>query len=340
MEFWLEYAGFLAKTVTVVVAFIAVLVVIVGLRSKEGQAAGYLQVTRLNDFFRDLRENLQASVLEKDQLKALRKAEKRAEKNARKTEEPRQRVYVLDFDGDMRASAGEQLRHEITAILELATPHDEVVLRLESGGGMVHSYGLASAQLARLRDAQIPLTVCVDKVAASGGYMMACLGNRIMASPFAIVGSIGVVAQMPNFHRWLQKHSIDFEVLTAGEYKRTLTMFGENTEHGREKFQEDLEITHTLFRDFVARYRPQLDIMQVSTGEVWLGQAALAVQLIDELKTSDDYLATRARTADVFQVRYFEKKTLPERLGLAAASVADNVLVRWWGRFSQPRFWQ
>ncbi len=194
----------------------------------------------------------------------------------------------------------------------MAGKDDEVVLRLESGGGMVHGYGLAASQLARIRQAGVPLTVCVDKVAASGGYMMACIGDRILSAPFAILGSIGVVAQLLNVHRLLKKHDIDFEVLTAGEYKRTLTVFGENTEKGREKFQEDLEVTHELFKNFVAHYRPQLNMDEIATGEVWLGQAALGKLLVDELKTSDEYLAEQARERDVYQVQFVERKSLQE----------------------------
>ncbi|MCF5458486.1 protease SohB, partial [Pseudomonas syringae] len=244
-----------------------------------------------------------------------------------------------DFDGDIKASATESMRHEITALLTLATDKDEVVLRLESGGGMVHSYGLASSQLARIRQAGIPLTVCIDKVAASGGYMMACIGNKIISAPFAILGSIGVVAQLPNVNRLLKKHDIDFEVLTAGEYKRTLTVFGENTEKGREKFQQDLDITHDLFKNFVASYRPQLSIDEVATGEVWLGMAAVDKLLVDELKTSDEYLAERARNADVFHLHYVQRKSLQERMGMAAATSADQLATKWWGRLTQQRFW-
>ncbi|MCY1432557.1 putative protease SohB [compost metagenome] len=222
----------------------------------------------------------------------------------------------------------------------MATAEDEVVLRLESGGGMVHGYGLAASQLARIRDAGVPLTVCVDKVAASGGYMMACIGQKILSAPFAILGSIGVVAQLPNVHRLLKKHDIDFEVLTAGEYKRTLTVFGENTEKGREKFQEDLETTHELFKGFVSRYRPQLSIDEVATGEIWLGQAALGKQLVDELQTSDEYLAARARVADVYQLNFVRKKTMQERFGVGVSVVIDRVLVTWWERLGRSRFWQ
>jgi serine protease SohB len=340
VEFLSEYASFLAKTVTLVIAILVVLVTAASLRGKgRRKGAGQLHVSKLNDFYKGLRERLEQSLLDKDQLKALRKSESKAEKKSKKQPEDKPRVFVLDFNGDIKASATEGLRHEITALLTLATPKDEVVLRLESGGGMVHSYGLASSQLARIRQAGVPLTVCIDKVAASGGYMMACIGEKIISAPFAILGSIGVVAQLPNVNRLLKKHDIDFEVLTAGEYKRTLTVFGENTEKGREKFQEDLDITHQLFKNFVSRYRPQLAIDEVATGEVWLGVAALDKQLVDELQTSDEYLAERAKSAELFHLNYAERKSLQERVGLAASGSIDRVLLTWWSRLTQQRFW-
>ncbi|WP_341519995.1 protease SohB [Pseudomonas sp. G.S.17] len=340
MEFLADYASFLAKTVTLVVAIVVVLVAIASMRGKgRRRSAGQLQVTKLNDFYKGLRERLEQSLLDKERVKALRKEQGKALKKEKKLGEPKPRVYVMDFDGDIKASATESMRHEITALLTLATDKDEVVLRLESGGGMVHSYGLASSQLARIRQAGIPLTICIDKVAASGGYMMACIGNKIISAPFAILGSIGVVAQLPNVNRLLKKHDIDFEVLTAGEYKRTLTVFGENTEKGREKFQQDLDITHDLFKNFVARYRPQLAIDEVATGEVWLGMAALDNQLVDELKTSDEYLSERAKTAEVFHLHYVQRKSLQERVGLAATGSVDRLLLNWWSRLTQQRFW-
>ena len=340
MEFLAEYASFLAKTVTLVIAIVVVLVTAATLRSKgRRRSAGQLQVSKLNDFYKGLRERLEQSLFDKDQLKTLRKQQAKSEKKHKKQPESKPRVFVLDFDGDIKASATESLRHEITALLSLATPKDEVVLRLESGGGMVHSYGLASSQLARIREAGVPLTICIDKVAASGGYMMACIGDKIISAPFAILGSIGVVAQLPNVNKLLKKHDIDFEVLTAGEYKRTLTVFGENTEKGREKFQQDLDITHRLFKNFVSQYRPQLAIDEVATGEIWLGVAALDKQLVDELKTSDEYLADRAKSAELFHLHYAERKSLQERVGLAASSSLERVLVNGWGRLTQQRFW-
>ena len=340
MEFIFDYASFLAKTVTIVIAIIVVLVMIASMRGRGRRSAGgQLHVTKLNDFYKGLRDRLEGSLLDKARLKALRKAQAKDLKKDKKSTETRQRVYVLDFDGDIKASATENMRNEITALLTLATPKDEVVLRLESGGGMVHSYGLASSQLARIRQAGIPLTICIDKVAASGGYMMACIGNRIISAPFAVLGSIGVVAQLPNVNRLLKKHDIDFEVLTAGEYKRTLTVFGENTEKGREKFQEDLDITHELFKNFVASYRPQLQIDEVATGEVWLGLAAKDKQLVDELKTSDEYLSDKAKTAEVFHLHYAERRSLQQRVGLAATASVDRLMTGWWAKLTQQRFW-
>jgi len=340
VEFIFDYASFLAKTVTIVIAIIVVLVMIASMRGRGRRSAGgQLHVTKLNDFYKGLRDRLEGSLLDKARLKALRKAQAKDLKKDKKSTETRQRVYVLDFDGDIKASATENMRNEITALLTLATPKDEVVLRLESGGGMVHSYGLASSQLARIRQAGIPLTICIDKVAASGGYMMACIGNRIISAPFAVLGSIGVVAQLPNVNRLLKKHDIDFEVLTAGEYKRTLTVFGENTEKGREKFQEDLDITHELFKNFVASYRPQLQIDEVATGEVWLGLAAKDKQLVDELKTSDEYLSDKAKTSDVFHLHYAERRSLQQRVGLAATASVDRLVTGWWAKLTQQRFW-
>lgn len=339
MEFLAEYASFLAKTVTLVVAILVVLVTLAALRGRGRKTAGQLQVSKMNEFYKGLRDKLEQSLLSKDQLKSLRKQQAKVDKKQKKQPQEKPRVFVLDFEGDIKASATESLRHEITALLTLTTPADEVVLRLESGGGMVHSYGLASSQLARIRQAGIPLTICIDKVAASGGYMMACIGQKIISSPFAILGSIGVVAQLPNVNRLLKKHDIDYEVLTAGEYKRTLTVFGENTEKGREKFQQDLDITHQLFKNFVAQYRPQLEIDQIATGEVWLGVAAVDKLLVDELKTSDEYLSERAKQAQLFHLHYVQRKSLQERVGLAASHSAERVADSLWSRLTQQRFW-
>ena len=344
LDLLLQYGLFLAKIVTVVIALLFIIITIanVGDRRRHHDEDGDIEVMRLNERFEHFANTLRMTVLDKNALKAYfknekEKAKKSAKKDAKQIEDDvKKRVYVVNFNGDIRASATENLRQEITAILSIVNKEkDEVVVNLESPGGMVHGYGLASSQLARLREHQIPLTICVDKVAASGGYMMACLADTIIAAPFAIIGSIGVVAQIPNFHRLLEKWDIDFEVLTAGEYKRTMTVMGENTEAGRQKFVAELEDTHTLFKEFVKEYRPSIDIQKVATGEHWYGKRAVDLGLVDKLMTSDEYLLNASKTADIFAVRFIHKQNLMQKMGVAATLSADNLLVKWWDRLSQ-----
>jgi serine protease SohB len=350
IEFLSEYSLFLAKSVTIVLAIITVVagIAVVSSRSKKDSKQGDIEVIHYNDELLEMKETLEASILDNAQLKAMHKEEKKKEKeekkalkkNPPKADEPRRkRLFVLDFDGDIKASEVEPLRQEISAVLLMAEKQDEVLIRLESPGGMVHEYGLASSQIERIKRKEIPLTICVDRVAASGGYMMACLADKLLAAPFAIVGSIGVIAQLPNFHKLLKKNDIDYEVLTAGEYKRTLTVFGENTDKGREKFVEELEETHELFKNFVHEYRQSVDINKVATGEIWFGKQALEVNLVDELKTSDEYMMDAANDADIFIVRYEEKKSFQEKISQLAVSSSDKVLLRWWGRLTQSKIW-
>lgn len=345
----MQYGLFLAKTVTLVVALLLIISTIVSLSVRHQPPEGELEITPINERMDDYAHAMRDAVLDKHDFKEWQKAEKKKHKQEEKDkkakkpeseeESPKPRVFVLKFDGDIRASAVESLRREITAVMTMAAPErDEVVLVLESPGGMVHGYGLAASQLHRIRQKNIPLTVCVDKVAASGGYMMACLANRIVAAPFAILGSIGVVAQIPNFNRLLKKHDVDIELHTAGAFKRTLTVLGENTDEGRQKFREELEDTHLLFKEFVSQNRPQVDIDTVATGEHWYGQRALDLKLIDELATSDEYIIRRTEEADVFGVRYVQRQKLMNKLGLAAEGSVDRLLVKWWDRLQQRQW--
>lgn len=353
LEFFANYGLFLAKTITALIAIGLLLSLIANAKQKmrDTSERGHIEITKLNQQYEQVSEAMMLAVLDESEQKAMlkqRQKEKKKQAKASKKEakknsvqaqdnavaEQKNRVFVIKFDGNISASAVTNLREEISAVLSQATSDDEVVVKLESAGGMVHSYGLASSQLDRLRKENIPLTVCVDKVAASGGYMMACVADKILAAPFAIVGSIGVVAQMPNFNKLLKKHDVDFEVLTAGEHKRTLTVFGENTDKGRKKFIEDLEETHTLFKDYVAERRPQVAMDKVATGEVWYGSRAQELALIDDIKTSDEYLMHRVSEADVYEIAYKQKRKLHQRLGVAAEESVDRLLVKWWDRLT------
>jgi len=327
-DFFLNYGLFLAKTGTIVAAILLVVGFIVSMSSKkQGESKDSFEIKKLNKKYDDIAKVMNTSMLAKGGLKKYLKEEKDKLKSIsqdEKDEDQRKRIYVLNFHGDIRASAVASLREEITAILMVASANDEVFVRLESGGGVVHGYGLAASQLMRIREKNIPLTVSVDKVAASGGYMMACVGNRIIAAPFSIIGSIGVIAQVPNFHRVLKKHDVDFEQFTAGEFKRTVTMFGENTEEAKSKFREEIEDIHVLFKDFIVQHRPEVDIAKVSTGESWPGTRALEKKLVDELKTSDDYLLENSQLADIFEISYVSKKTLLEKIGFQFQSLVDK----------------
>lgn len=369
VDFLFEYGLFLAKAITLIVTVFIVLIGIVAIsaRGKKEQSHGEIVLTSLNDSFDEMKDAVEAAVVDaevyKQQTKALHKKEKKEAKEKKKqakveakkaakaagkvpvattangepakaadevenaaVEVGQKRIYVLDFEGDIRASEVDLLREEISAVLSFADKTDEIILRLNSSGGMVHTYGLAASQLERIKASGIKLTVCVDEVAASGGYMMACLADKLVAAPFAILGSIGVVAQLPNFNRVLKKHGVDYETFTAGEYKRTVTMFGENTEKGKEKFIEEIQDTHVLFKEFVSQARPQVDIDEVATGEVWFGKRAIEKLLVDELNTSDDLLMKACQGADVYQVRYELRKSIGEKLSELTVKTTTNVV--------------
>ncbi|WP_423908683.1 protease SohB [Candidatus Spongiihabitans sp.] len=331
MQFLAEYGLFLAKAITIAATILIVVGGVISLAIRQKKTTEkQLEITHLNTRYEEMEKTIASAALTEAGLKQKMKADKkkakqqaRAEKKAGKTakkeadtaEKPqKKRLFVLDFDGDIKATDVENMRQEISALLTIAGKEDEVLVRLESGGGTVHGYGLAASQLQRIRDQGIPLTISVDKVAASGGYMMACVANKIIAAPFAIIGSIGVLAQIPNLNRLLKKYDVDFEQLYAGEFKRTLTLFGENTAKGRAKMQQELEETHELFKSFVKSQRPSLDVDKVATGEHWLGTRALELGLVDQLQTSDDYLMSLRNDAELILIEYSEKQTIVEKL--------------------------
>jgi len=320
LEILQQYGLFLAEAITVVIAIVVTAGVVLAM-SRRGKAPERLTIKHLNEKYEDTARKLNEAILAKKALKQRRREDKVRTKQAAKAP-PRRRVFVLDFHGDIKASAVASLREELSAVLAVATTGDEIVVRLENAGGLVHEHGLAASQLLRVRERGIPLTVAVDKVAASGGYLMACVAQRIIAAPFAIVGSIGVLAQLPNFHRLLEQRGIEVEQIKAGEYKRTLTMFGKNTEQDRTRLKEEIEDTHRLFKDFVHEQRPSLDIERVATGEHWYGRRALEHGLVDELLTSDDYLLNATHDADLYEVSYSVRKSLTDRLVSAVSGTA------------------
>lgn len=351
MEFILDYGLFLAKIVTVVAVIVVLIVLVKSAGGKSGAPKGELEITNLSEQHKQSVEQLEHHLHDDAFIKARDKAIKKEEKEKNKSREKEIKqaskegeldskrephLFVLDFKGSIDAKEVNSLREEVTAILAVAREGDEVLLRLESGGGMVHGYGLASSQLDRIKAAGLPLTIAVDKVAASGGYMMACVADKIVSAPFAIVGSIGVIAQIPNFNKLLKKHDIEYEQLTAGEYKRTLTMFGENTDKARDKFKQELEETHVLFKDFIRERRPSLELEKVATGEHWFGTQAKERGLVDEISTSDDLVVAACKDKTVLAVHYVPKKKLADKLAGVAGKVADSLILKLAERGQKP----
>ena len=338
MEFLYEYGLFIAKALTIVVAVLLAVGGIIGLASKQKPPKGHLEITSLSERLEEITEHARHMLMTKDELKKHHKEQEKADKVAKKSAKTavkdikKGQLFVIDFNGSMDAHEVEQLREEVTAILCVAKGEDEVLVRLESGGGVVHGYGLAASQLQRIRDKGVKLTVAVDKVAASGGYMMACVADQVLSAKFAIIGSIGVIAQLPNFNKILKKNDIEFEQHTAGEFKRTLTMFGENNAQGREKFREELEEVHQMFKGFVQDHRPNMDINKVATGEYWYGTKAHELGLVDSIQTSDDYLLTANEERKIYAVKYVIKKNLAEKFGIAASVAVESSLMKLWSK--------
>jgi serine protease SohB len=331
MEFLSEYGLFLLKAMTIVIAI--VIVMAAGAAAGRKATQDHLEVENLNKKYRKTAAALRSAVMKKDERKKQAKRDKKQQK-AEEKRGSRPRSFVIDFKGDLKASAVSSLREEVSAVLDVATPDDEVIVRLENPGGIVHEHGLAASQLARVREHDIPLVVCVDKVAASGGYLMACVASKIYAAPFAILGSIGVLAQLPNFNRLLDSHGIDFEQISAGKYKRTVTMFGKNTDEDRAKLKEELEDVHTLFKAAVGRYRAELDLEAIATGEHWYGTRALELGLADEILTSDELLLQRASERDLYHVSYKIKQPLQKRIMSNIDGTLEKVdAVSWRRRF-------
>ncbi|MBG08277.1 MAG: protease SohB [Halobacteriovoraceae bacterium] len=329
MELLGQFLLFFAKVGTVVIGFLILFAGVTMISRKKKPKEGSLEIKNLNNRFQEVKETLQTEVFTKEEIKKYQKEKKEKSKLEKKnSRENKPRLFVLNFQGDIKAKEAASLREEVTALLTLIREKDEVFVHLESPGGIVPGYGLAAGQLKRIRDRKIPLIISIDKVAASGGYMMACQGSKILASPFAVVGSIGVLAQIPNFNKVLKKNNIEFEQITGGEFKRTLTMFGENTEKAREKFQDEVDETHKLFKSFVKDARPQLDLDKVATGEHWYGTQALDLNLIDEVITSDDYLLSKFETHDIYELSYVkESKGLMQKLSAQITSKLESFFV-------------
>lgn len=338
MDLLVAYGFFLLKVITVLlVILIPILMISSSTKHRKETDKGRIIVKNLSDKLEEIGVTLKSAEMDPKAYKSFLKERNKKKKKENKGK-PKEIVYVLDFKGDIQASAVDKLKQEINAIIASQVKCKEVVIKVESGGGSAYAYGLCAAELKRLVDNKIKLTVCIDKIAASGGYLMSCVATKIVAAPWAIVGSIGVIAQLPNFHRLLKKLDIDIEMHTAGKFKRTLTTLGENTKQGREKFISELEDLHVVFKDFVKENRSKIQVAKVSTGEVWQGEKAKKLGLIDEIGTSDDYLLKLASKFKLLEIQYFEKKPFTARIGSAAEVIVEKGIYKILDIFNKDRF--
>jgi len=346
MEFLANWGLFAVKLVTVLVFVFLLVSLLISLamqakaHNEDDKDKIKFKFTNLFNFYKDNVDKLDAAIDEfdesksdkekkaylKQKAKALKTApEKLREEKAERIKKAEEQgefcpehLYVINFDGDARASQVDELTSKVNLILAKATDKDEVIIKLTSPGGVVNGYGLCASQLERIRNKGINLVACVDTVAASGGYMMACVASKIVAAPFSYVGSIGVVAQIPNFNKVLKNHDVEYEQVTAGKYKRTLTMFGENTPEARDKFKQEITLIHNRFKAIVAKYRTKLDIENIATGEYWLAEDAKELNLVDQISTFDEYLQNRLDFTKVCAIKISidkdEKKSLKDIL--------------------------
>ena len=327
-----NYLLFMAKCATLLgLLFIFIAAIIATASKAKTKKKIKISARSLNEHYQGLKQVIFELTQDKKSHKAQKKEQKTLEKKHAKHNKPR--LFIINFKGDVQAHAASALNEQINTILLSHQPDDEVLLRLESPGGVVPGYGLAAAQLTRLRDKNIPLTIAIDKVAASGGYLMASVANQVIAAPLAIIGSIGVIAQLPNFHRLLEKNHIDYEQVMAGKHKRTLTIFGQNTQQGREKLQSEVDETLVLFKSHIQKFRPQVIIDNVATGEHWYGSQALDLKLIDAIQTSDDFILSNLDEKQLIQIECHEKQSKIDKLMKASYSAYQKMVLPKGGDF-------
>lgn len=310
-----SYAIFFLKIITIIILLLTTIIICLILITNKDN--NYIKIKNINKKYITLKKLFLSKISKKIERKNLIK-----EENLTKTKN----LFVLHFNGDINASDINNLKDILSIIILNKTHVDEVLIKLTSNGGIVTNYGLAASQLKRLKNENINLTISIDTIAASGGYMMACVANKIIASHFSIIGSIGVLGIIPNINKILTKNNIEIEYHTSGKYKKTLSIIGENTEIGRKKFIESLENTHFLFKNFVKENRSQINIEEIATGEYWYGVDALKLNLIDKIQTSDEYIIENLNNANIYEIKLSEKINIKNKIKENIHNILFNIL--------------
>ncbi len=249
---------------------------------------------------------------------------------------PPPRLAVLRFQGlrDLNASGDQRLSEAIDEVLVNRDHFEEAVVIIDSPGGTTHGYGHAYALLERLSASGLKVTACIDRIGASGGYLMALPADRILAGPFAIVGSVGVVAGIPNVKRLLEEKGVSYRLFVAGDKKRVVHFADDDGPEVREYMDEKLAGIHTQFLQAVEKHRgDRVKLDEVRSGDHWSAEESVekGLGLVDELQTSAEYLLERNR--EVALVMIERRVDITERFaGYLAARLSARVaslFTRW-----------
>lgn len=235
----------------------------------------------------------------------------------------RKTAVLLSFNGDINATEVIEFGRAVSMIVQMKDLVSEVYIIINSGGGVVNGYGLLASEIERLHYSEIETYALIDQVAASGGYMAACVANHVVAAPFAYIGSIGVVSEMPNFNQILSDNGINIEQHTAGKSKRTVTPLGKITDEDRNEFKKKLERIHRSFINHVSHYRNINDADEnknsiIFSGDYWIAEETVELELglVDEISTSQEFLLDKMKEYNIIEITFQENKTKKSKLSL------------------------
>lgn len=214
-------------------------------------------------------------------------------------------LAVIRVDGVI-AGTGDYYSGYITPeyfldMIEMAEDDERVkaiVLRVDSPGGTV----AASEEIATyVKECEKPVVVSVGDVGASGAYMISSQADSIWANPGSSVGSIGVIAQIPNVSGLLDMVGVEFQTFTAGEYKDAGSAYRDLTKEEEALIQGEVEEAYDQFIDIVAEGRglERAKVEELAIGWTWSGVRAKELGLVDEVGTYRDALEDAAERGGI-----------------------------------------
>ena len=173
-----------------------------------------------------------------------------------------------------------------------------VVFRINSGGGSAYGSEQIWHALTQLKTKK-PLIVSMGDVAASGGYYIACMADRIVAQPNTLTGSIGVFGQIPNAEGLTEKIGLDFDLVKTNRHSEGISLVRPMSPEQRDLLQMSVNRTYELFVKRCADGRGMTPdaVKAIAEGRVWTGANALEIGLVDTLGGLSDAVALAAEAA-------------------------------------------